>query len=77
MASKAPSTPLSQIAPKVEAVKKAFQTRTTIGIEWRKKQLRQLKACLVDNWDSVRRVHIVATPPVYLIVRSNGKSHAF
>jgi acyl-CoA reductase-like NAD-dependent aldehyde dehydrogenase len=54
MASKVPSTSTADIAKKVEAVKKAFQTKETVGLEWRKKQLRQLKACLVENWESVR-----------------------
>ena len=56
MASKAPSTPISEVAAKVDAVKKACLTKTAVGIEWRKQQLRQIKACLVENWDTVRLV---------------------
>jgi aldehyde dehydrogenase (NAD+) len=52
MASKVPYTPISEIAKKVEAVKKAFQTKTTIDLAWRKQQLRQLRACLSENWES-------------------------
>ena len=52
MASKAPSTPIAEISKRVDAVKAAFQTKETIDLKWRRKQLRQMKACLVENWET-------------------------
>lgn len=54
MASKAPSTPVAEIAKRVEAVKKTCLDKTTVSVEWRKTQLKALKKCLLENWDSVR-----------------------
>lgn len=58
MSDKIPSTPLEEIPKMVATVKKAFTTKTTISVDWRKQQLRALKACLVENWDSVRARHL-------------------
>lgn len=55
MASKASgSTPVTEIGPKVEAVRQAFLTKKTISLEWRKEQLKAIKKCLLENWDTVR-----------------------
>lgn len=54
MASKAPSTPIGEISKRVDAVKQACLSKKAVTVEWRRAQLKAVKKCLLENWDSVR-----------------------
>lgn len=54
MASKVPSTPSDVITKRVEHVKKSALAKKQIGLDWRRQQLRAVKAMLQENVDTVR-----------------------
>lgn len=45
---------VSDIAGIVNNIKKAQMNKSVMTVEWRKTQLKAMKKCLTDNWESVR-----------------------